>query len=236
MRPPAMYQKGALMRAIPTMLPRRRPRQARAQATVDAIIQATARVLVEDGYDRASTNRIAQAAGVSIGSLYQYFPSKEALVAALVEAHVDRMMEAVTRILDNNAEPSDLRRSADNLVLALIAAYRVDPRLHHVLCQEVPKIGDLRRIYEFEQTLADVIRRHLQSLRHQIRHQNIDRAVFLLINAVPSVIRAAIEGDAEGSNDAALTSDLTDMILRYLCYVPSGESGQFVAVTEKVSA
>jgi len=224
------------MRAIPTMLPRRRPRQARAQATVDAIIQATARVLVEDGYDRASTNRIAQAAGVSIGSLYQYFPSKEALVAALVETHVDRMMEAVTRILDTDTEPSDLHASADTLVRALIAAYRVDPKLHHVLCQEVPKIGDLRRIYEFEQTLADVIRRHLQSLRHQIRHQNIDRAVFLLINAVPSVIRAAIEGDSEGVNDPILRGDLTDMILRYLCYVPSGESGQFVAVTEKVIA
>ena len=224
------------MRAIPTMLPRRRPRQARAQATVDAIIQATARVLVEDGYDRASTNRIAQAAGVSIGSLYQYFPSKEALVAALVETHVDRMLEAVTRILDTDTEPSDLHASADTLVRALIAAYRVDPKLHHVLCQEVPKIGDLRRIYEFEQTLADVIRRHLQSLRHQIRHQNIDRAVFLLINAVPSVIRAAIEGDSEGINDPLLRADLTDMILRYLCYVPSGESGQFVAVTEKVIA
>jgi AcrR family transcriptional regulator len=224
------------MRAIPTMLPRRRPRQARAQATVDAIIQATARVLIEDGYDRASTNRIAQAAGVSIGSLYQYFPSKEALVAALVETHVDRMMEVVTRMLDEHTAPSDLRQSADVLVRALIAAYRVDPKLHHVLCQEVPKIGDLKRIYDFEQSLADVIRRHLNSLRHQIRHQNIERAVFLLINAVPSVIRAAIEGDAEGAGDSAVAADLTDMILRYLCYVPSGESGQFVAVTDKVSA
>ena len=81
-----------------------------------------------------------------------------------------------------------------------------------------------------------MIRRHLQSLRHQIRHQNIDRAVFLLINAVPSVIRAAIEGDSEGVNDPLLRGDLTDMILRYLCYIPSGESGQFVAVTEKVTA
>jgi AcrR family transcriptional regulator len=208
------------------MLPRRRPRQARAQATVDAIIQATARVLVEDGYDRASTNRIAQAAGVSIGSLYQYFPSKEALVAALVEAHVDRMMEVVSRKLDD-AAPADLRHSAEALVSALTAAYRVDPKLHHVLCQEVPKIGDLRRIYEFEQTLADVIRTHLHSLRHQIRHQNIDRAVFLLINAIPSVIRAAIESDSEGADDSALMSELTDMILRYLVYVPSDESGQY---------
>jgi AcrR family transcriptional regulator len=223
------------MRAIPTMIPRRRPRQARAQATVDAIIQATARVLIEDGYDRASTNRIAQAAGVSIGSLYQYFPSKEALVAALVETHVDRMMEVVARILGNDSEPSDLRHSADVLVTALIAAYRVDPKLHHVLCQEVPKIGDLRRIYEFEQILADVVRKHLQSLRHQIRHSNIERAVFLLINAVPSVIRASIENDATGDNDQDLIEDLTDLILRYLCYTPAAESGQFPAVVSKAA-
>jgi AcrR family transcriptional regulator len=221
------------MRSIPTMLPRRRPRQARAQATVDAIVQATARVLVEDGYDRASTNRIAQAAGVSIGSLYQYFPSKEALVAALVEAHVDRMTEVVTRRLQELA-PADLSRSAEMLVSALIAAYRVDPKLHHVLCQEVPKIGDLRRIYEFEQGLSNVIRTHLHSLRHQIKHQNIDRAVFLLINAIPSVIRAAIEGDSEGADDHALTGELTDMILRYLVYIPSDESGQFAVAKVSV--
>src|SRR5215468_1795298 len=103
------------MRMIPTTNPRRRPRQARAQATVDAIIQATARVLIEDGYDRASTNRIAQAAGVSIGSLYQYFPSKEALVSALVDEHVSRMLSVVERALGDGS-PSDLPISTRRLV------------------------------------------------------------------------------------------------------------------------
>jgi hypothetical protein len=138
------------------------------------------------------------------------------------------MTDVVTRRLEELA-PGDLRRSAETLVSALIAAYRVDPKLHHVLCQEVPKIGDLRRIYEFEQGLSNVIRTHLHSLRHQIKHQNIDRAVFLLINAIPSVIRAAIEGDSEGADDDALAGELTDMILRYLVYIPSDESGQFPA-------
>src|ERR1700733_5846515 len=75
--------------------PRKKPRQGRSQATVDAILVATARVLCATGYDRASTNRIALAAGVSVGSLYQYFPSKEALVAALVERHIDEMTSLV---------------------------------------------------------------------------------------------------------------------------------------------
>jgi AcrR family transcriptional regulator len=208
------------------MHPRRRPRQARAQATVDAIVQATARVLIEDGYDRASTNRIAQAAGVSIGSLYQYFPSKEALVAALVEEHVHRMLDMVTIALDHESQ-ENLPESTRVLVNALIAAYRLDPKLHHVLCQEVPKIGELKRIYDFEEKLAERIRHYLTSLHHQIRHQSIDRAVFLLVNAIPSVIRAAIGTDPEASSDVSLANELTDMILRYLVYVPSSESGSY---------
>src|SRR5262249_30364756 len=62
----------------PLTSPRKYASQARSCATVDALVEATARILVREGFDRASTNRIAEVAGVSIGSLYQYFPSKEA--------------------------------------------------------------------------------------------------------------------------------------------------------------
>ena len=63
--------------------PRKSASQERSRLTVQAILDATARILVREGFDKASTNRIAEVAGVSIGSLYQYFPSKEAIVAAL---------------------------------------------------------------------------------------------------------------------------------------------------------
>jgi AcrR family transcriptional regulator len=203
------------MRAIPTTNPRRRPRQARAQATVDAIVRATARVLVEEGYDRASTNRIAQTAGVSIGSLYQYFPSKEALVAALVESHQLRMRDALGQSLAENP-PASLAERARLLVRSMITAYRTDPQLHHVLCQEVPKIGELQRVYDFEQHLAEVCRSYLFADGQQTRMTDIDRAVFLLVNAVPSVVRAAIQADPQALGDERLAEDLTDMMVRYL--------------------
>lgn len=203
------------MRAIPVTSPRRRPRQARAQATVDAIISATARVLTEEGYDRASTNRIAQAASVSIGSLYQYFPSKEALVAALVDGHVEKMTQVLRRHLQDVA-PTSLALSARVLVEGLVAAYRVDPGLHHVLCQEVPKIGELRRVYEFEAQLAELSRGFLRAHEHQIRVKDPDRAVFILVNTVPNLIRASVHGDPEALTDAQLIDDATDLILRYL--------------------
>src|SRR5215469_493144 len=64
--------------------PRKLASQERSRATVDALLEATARILLKEGYDKASTNRIAEVAGVSIGSLYQYFPSKEALVSTAI--------------------------------------------------------------------------------------------------------------------------------------------------------
>ncbi len=203
------------MRAIPTTSPRRRPRQARAQATVDAIVKATARVLVDEGYDRASTNRIAQAAGVSIGSLYQYFPSKEALVAALVESHQEGMRARLAAALENE-RPETLEQRARVLVEALLLAYRVDPRLDHVLCQEVPKVGELEKVYGFEQQLAQVCRSFLFTANESIRAIDVDRAIFLIVNAVPGVIRAAVQGDPEGTGDSRLAGELSDMLVRYL--------------------
>ena len=74
---------------------RKKASQKRSRETVDALVEATARVLTKEGYDRASTNKIAAMAGVSIGSLYQYFPSKEALVAAVIERHTQELSQVV---------------------------------------------------------------------------------------------------------------------------------------------
>lgn len=207
------------MRIIPVTNPRRRPRQARAQATVEAIIKATARVLVDEGYDHASTNRIAQAAGVSIGSLYQYFPSKESLVSALVDEHIHNMMAALTRKLDN-LNQAELPEATRMMVEGLIDAYRVDQRLYHVLCEEVPKIGSLTKVYDFERQVAEINRGYLKTLGSELRTKDLDRAIFILMNAVPGIIRAAIDADTEGTGDAALTREITDLILRYLMVEP----------------
>lgn len=68
----------------PPLKPRKTPRQARSQATCEAILEAAARILEQGGLPALTTNRIAELAGVSIGSLYQYFPSKEAILAEMV--------------------------------------------------------------------------------------------------------------------------------------------------------
>src|ERR1700677_2410729 len=111
--------------------PRKEPRQARSVATVEAILVATARVLTRDGYDHASTNRIAEEAGVSVGSLYQYFPSKEALVAALIDRHMSHMTALLEASIDAVRDAS-LPIATRTLVDVMIAAHAHNPRLHKV--------------------------------------------------------------------------------------------------------
>jgi AcrR family transcriptional regulator len=90
----------------PLTKPRKNASQDRSRATVDALVEATARILVKEGFDKASTNRIAEAAGVSVGSLYQYFPGKEALVVAVMDRHNEETMRLVrSELADVTALP-----------------------------------------------------------------------------------------------------------------------------------
>jgi len=129
----------------PRTTPRKTATQERSRQTVDVLLEATARILVKDGYDKASTNRIAVAAGVSIGSLYQYFPSKEALVAAVIDRHMGEMLELVREeLVEVATRPVDV--VVRKLVAAMIDAHRADPKLHRVLVEQIPRTGRLENI------------------------------------------------------------------------------------------
>src|SRR5579863_7190768 len=116
--------------------PRKLASQERSRATVDALLEATTRILIKEGYDRASTNRIAEVAGVSIGSLYQYFPSKEALVAAVIDRH-SQEISAATRTALLQAATLPIEAAAREFVSVGIDGHRVNPKLHGVLAEQI---------------------------------------------------------------------------------------------------
>lgn len=104
---------------------RKRPRQARSRATVEAIIQAGAQLLGARGWAGFTTNEVAEVAGVSIGSLYQYFPNKLALVDAIRRRHFDEVLAVLDRAT----------HGVEALVDGMIAIHTVDPALHRVLLE-----------------------------------------------------------------------------------------------------
>ena len=179
---------------------------------VTAILDATARVLVEHGYDQASTNRIAKRAGVSVGSLYQYFPNKQACVEALAERHLDGMAAELVQGFASFAG-HDVRALTRALVEGLVAAHRVDPELHAVLVSQTPTDLMAGMRSRIEQVLqADMERR---AALGENRVTDPDVAAYVVVAAVDGAILGAIQRRRDLLEDGRLVDALTDMVVRY---------------------
>jgi AcrR family transcriptional regulator len=130
----------------PSSAMRKLPRQARALATTDAILDAAAHLLGERGWLALTTNAVAEAAGVSIGSLYQYFPNKLALIEAVRRRHFDDILAVLHAASD--ADTPRGRRIA-SLVDGMIAVHSRYPAAFRVLLDECPQSDDARRTHDF---------------------------------------------------------------------------------------
>jgi AcrR family transcriptional regulator len=107
--------------------PRKSPVQARSTASVDAILKATIQVLLQAGKERLTTTRVAMRAGVSVGTLYQYFPNKSALLKAAMKRHLDDVTEAVEQVCQQQ-KGQTLQQMATALVTAFLEAKMRDPK------------------------------------------------------------------------------------------------------------
>lgn len=195
--------------------PRKRPRQERAKATVEVILEAAAHVLVSSGYEGTTTKQVAERAGVSIGSLYQYFPSKEALVAMLVE----RLHQRVLGIVSDKLVPhpiTDLEREVRELVRSLVDVYGVNPELQRVLLEQAPRIGPLQVVQEIEARVEFLVQGVLSQNLEFERPRNLSLVVFIIIRALRSAVWAAVVERPELIGTPELVEELSALVLGYL--------------------
>jgi AcrR family transcriptional regulator len=160
--------------------PRRTPRQARSRAMVERIVVAGARVLEESGYQDASTNRIAREAGVSPGSLYQYFPDKEAIVAEIAHRLVEEFSSAISPVVRSAA----LERppAATRLVLgAALDALQERAALLRALVDRVPAVEQREALQPVRGRLADVVYHSLATNPRALRHSDHERTTWLIV-------------------------------------------------------
>jgi len=197
--------------------PRKSPSQKRSQLTVAALREATARILVKEGYEAASTNKIAAAAGVSIGSLYQYFPSKEALVAAVIDHHTQEMLQLVREALIKvTRQPVEV--AARKLVKVMVDAHRVNPRLHRALVEQVPRVGRLENIQAIDREAYALVRAYLEAHANELSVPDLDVASFICVAAVEALTHAAVVNRPDVLTDKAgvLVDEVTRLVVRYL--------------------
>jgi AcrR family transcriptional regulator len=198
--------------------PRKAASQERSRMTVGALVEATARILVAEGFDRASTNRIAEAAGVSIGSLYQYFPSKEALVLAVAERHNREISRAIGGALAG-IEALPIEDAIRSLVAIAIEGHRVDPQLHCVLAEQIPRTGSLEHLGTVNPEAQAAFRAYLESRRDELCVEDVALATFVCATSIEALAHNAVLHNAELCSDdavAALISETTRLIVAYL--------------------
>jgi AcrR family transcriptional regulator len=197
----------------PATKPRKTATQQRSLATVDALVEATARILVKEGFDKASTNRIAEKAGVSIGSLYQYYPSKEALVAAVIDRHNLQIRQVVGGALAE-AAALPMAQAIRRIVAVAIEAHRVDPRLHRVLAEQIPRTGRLAETEVFDRANFAFFKTFLERHRGKLRVTDPGLAAFVCVTAIEALTHNAVLHHAEMLGNAAAVEALIDEATR----------------------
>lgn len=202
----------------PLTSPRKEATQDRSRATVNALVEATARILVKEGFDKASTNHVAEVAGVSVGSLYQYFPSKEALVAAVIERHNQEIMLTVRSELAGIAS-QPLAQGIRQLIAVAVKAHRVDPKLHRVLAEQIPRVGKLEKVEAFNSRNHTLFRDYLESRRDEIGVPDLDLASFVCVTSIEALTHNAVLHHSKTLSDEAmerLVDEGTRLIVGYL--------------------
>lgn len=178
-------------------------------------MRAATRVLIRDGYEALNTNRVAEEAGASVGSLYQYFSSKHQLIAALLARHVENTMHDVRQAIPSLSllpVPEAVRR----FVELMVASHRVEPELHRVFFEQLPRDGG------FEQMEASVTEglvlaeAFLKAHAREIVPQDHKLTAFIIVHTVESLTHSAVLTQPELLSTDAFVTELTELVVGYL--------------------
>lgn len=197
------------MSTHPGKRPRRKAKQRRAQETVDVVLEASARVLAERGYAAATTNRIAETAGVSVGTVYEYFANKEQVFDALIRRELGALVGALrSQELDADAA---IDVKLGQILVAGLGAMRHGPELFRAL-ENVPGAIFRRQLADARALVIAFVKQLLEQHRRELRVPDVDLAAFILVSAIEGV---GANATAEQLDDR-MTEELRFLLRSYL--------------------
>lgn len=184
--------------------------------TVDVILEATAHVLRAIGYDALTTNKVATAAGVSVGSLYQYFPGKDALVTALMLRVAESQQTAFLATLGGMLT-APIPDVIEAVLETLLQNHAADPRLSEVLMNQVPRVGDLGEVMAYnEEKIATPLHAFLQSRRDDLVVDDLRAATFVLTHSIMPLLQRLTMTRPSPDQRTAIFRELNGMLVGYL--------------------
>ena len=197
-----------------TLGARKKPRQARSQATVAAIFEATIQVLLSDGLQRLTTIRVAERAGASVGTLYQYYPHKQALLVAVLQRHLANVENAITRAAESSHHtPLATMVSAVIDALVKVKTGRLDES--RALYAVTTELNSREVVRDYEKRCRIALSAMLATAT-DAKFNSLEEVVFVLTTAMSGPTRAVIEGGGPSKMVRALPKHLRSLCLGYL--------------------
>lgn len=194
--------------------PRKRPVQSRSAVTVDALLEATVQVLLDVGKERLTTTRVAYRAGVSVGTLYQYFPNKNALLQATLQRHLDGVMKAVEEVCRQQRE-KPLSQMATALVHAFLEAKMKNVKTSAALYFVSSDLDGVKISRRNAVRMNQAIAGMLETAPERFT-TDIQLVAFMVQGAMVGVSRRLLESDAPEKRLEALRNELTVLVCTYL--------------------
>jgi AcrR family transcriptional regulator len=194
--------------------PRRTPRREPGVHIVSAILESASQILSREGYARLTTNRIAELAGVSIGSLYQYFPGKQAVIAALARQLEYRALQIFASALGGGVRQS-LRAVASAVIPALAGEQLGDLAARREILSHVPRSWTREASDEVDAMVTSALAAHLAE-RDDVRSGDRGVMAFVIVRAVEAVLEAAVTQNPELLKDETFLNELVELPVRYL--------------------
>jgi AcrR family transcriptional regulator len=212
--------------ASPSGTMRKAPRQARSRATIDVILDAAAHILGDRGWTGLTTNTVAEIAGVSIGSLYQYFPNKDSILVELVRLHVESGVARIAaRLTDPSSWPETLDGKVRLFVRATVDNHRDDPRLHRVLFEEAPRPPSLlAELHAIERTTVQAVEGLLADEPSVRRRDNPAVTAYLVVAAIESLTHRYVSSRPDDAPFDPFIDELVALVVGYLTSRPVQES------------
>jgi AcrR family transcriptional regulator len=183
---------------------------------VEAILDATTRILVKDGYVRLTTNSVAEAAGISIGSLYQYFPNRDALITGVAQRYSDKMKSELSEILIQT-KLGGLKAAISAMVKGIAARNATNPALNHILNHELPRLGNMEWRDDIAARSLAIANSLLAAHKSELcKGIDLRTSAFLIAKTVEAVMTSTGQATAANLSKNEIEFSLIEMLTLYL--------------------
>jgi len=199
----------------PELNVRKGPTQERSKATFSLILETTTRFLEKWNLDQLSTNKIAEHAGISIGSLYQYFPSKEAILKSLLELYIKRENAIIVKELDkftSREKTLTFYEAIDIIIGACLESKIKQKKLSKIVAQHFLGLMNAEYVTKLDENLMELIKNHIFIHQNELRKQDLDLGIFLALQIVKVIPFTVLFHQKWELSDPLLRKEIVNLV------------------------